>query len=123
MGFTNLIKACLRIPTLFPILIDWFMAPPVIRSLAFLKLTQGIIKSIHHLDEEKTTFITEQVNYCYEVMSFDLKNIGATYQKLIEKVFQEKISKWMEVHADDLVVKSQLVTQHMKDLTEIFNQI
>jgi len=56
-------------------------------------------------------------------MSFDLKNIGATYQKLIEKVFQEKISKWMEVHADDLVVKSQLVTQHMKDLTEIFNQI
>jgi len=30
-------------------------------------------------DQEKTTFITSQGLYCYRVMPFDLKNVGATY--------------------------------------------
>ena len=35
---------------------------------------------MHALDEEKTTFITEDANFCYRVMPFSLKNTGATYQ-------------------------------------------
>ena len=31
-------------------------------------------------DKEKTTFISEDVNFCYRVMPFSLKNAGATYQ-------------------------------------------
>ena len=30
-------------------------------------------------DQEKTSFITSQVLFCYKVMSFGLKNVGATY--------------------------------------------
>ena len=34
-------------------------------------------------DQEKTAFITSQGLYCYWVMSFSLKNVGTTYQRLV----------------------------------------
>jgi len=34
-------------------------------------------------DQEKTAFISPDTNYHYSVMSFGLKNVGATYQRMI----------------------------------------
>ena len=42
---------------------------------------------MHPPDAEKTTFITPHGLYCYNVMPFRLKNAGATYQRLVTKMF------------------------------------
>ena len=40
------------------------------------------------LDVEKTSFITPHGLFCYNAMPFRLKNVGATYQRLVTKMFQ-----------------------------------
>ena len=40
-------------------------------------------------DQEKTTFITSQWLYCYKVMPLGLKNAGAIYQRLVNKMFNK----------------------------------
>ena len=57
-------------------------------------------------DEDKTTFTTDHNLYCDKVMSFNLKNTGATYQRLVNKVFAKLIDKTMEVYVDDMLVKN-----------------
>ena len=40
-------------------------------------------------DQEKTSFVIRQGTYCYRVMPFGLKNAGATYQRLVNRMFQK----------------------------------
>ncbi|GJV13622.1 reverse transcriptase domain-containing protein [Tanacetum coccineum] len=44
-------------------------------------------------DEEKTAFITSQWIFCYTKMPFGLKNVGATYQRLVDRAFQKQIGR------------------------------
>ena len=57
-------------------------------------------------DQENTSFLTGQGIYCYRVMPFELKNAGATYQRLVNRMFQKQIGASMEVYIDDMLVKS-----------------
>jgi len=61
---------------------------------------------MHPLDEEKIAFMTETTNYCYKVMSFALKNAGATYQRLTDKILQPLMRKIVQAYVDDMVVTS-----------------
>ena len=53
-------------------------------------------------------------------MPFALKNAGATYQRLVNKVFADKISRSMKVYVDDMLVKILTIEQHIKDLVDTF---
>ena len=44
---------------------------------------------MHVLDENVATFTTIRGVYCYKVMPFSLKNAGATYQQLVNMIFQK----------------------------------
>ncbi|RVW51928.1 Retrovirus-related Pol polyprotein from transposon 17.6 [Vitis vinifera] len=59
--------------------------------------------------EEKIAFIMSHGLYCYKVMPFKLKNAGATYQRLMTKIFKPLISHTVEVYIDDIVVKSKFL--------------
>ena len=76
---------------------------------------------MHAPDEEKTAFITPRGLYCYKVMSFGLKNAGATYQRLVTKMIQDHLGKTVEVYIDDMVVKSKLAQDHLEDLRRVFD--
>ncbi|XP_072060188.1 uncharacterized protein [Arachis hypogaea] len=78
---------------------------------------------MHPSDQNKTAFITEYENYCYKLMPFGLKNAGATYQRLMDKVFAKQISRNIEVYVDDMVAKTKIGNNHLHDLAEIFGQL
>ena len=60
---------------------------------------------MHPPNQKPTSFMTDKGLYCYIVMSFQLKNTGATYQRLVNKMFVEQIGVKMEVYVDDMLVK------------------
>ena len=76
--------------------------------------------SMDPVDQEKTSFITGQGTYCYRVMPFGLKNAGATYQRLVNMMFQKQIGTTMEVYIDDMLVKSTTAELHIAHLFEAF---
>ena len=71
-------------------------------------------------DQDKTAFITSQGLYCYKVTPFGLKNAGAIYQRLVNKMFSKQIGRNMEVYMDDMLVKSREELTHLDDLKETF---
>ena len=44
-------------------------------------------------DQERTAFVTPIGNYHYKVMLFDLKNVGAAYQKMMTRMFEPQLGK------------------------------
>ena len=74
-------------------------------------------------DTEKTSFITPWGTYCYKVMSFGLKNAGATYQRTTTTLLHNLIRKEVEVYIDDMIVKSKDREGHMLALRKFFERI
>jgi hypothetical protein len=50
------------------------------------------------------------------VMTFGLKNVGATYQRAMKLIFHDLLGVLLEVYIDDLVIKSINFEGHMDDL-------
>ena len=69
-------------------------------------------------DEEKTTFITDKDLYYYKVMPFSFKNVGATYQQLINKIIKHQIGRYMKVYINDVLVKSMEAYWYIANLEE-----
>jgi hypothetical protein len=56
----------------------------------------------------------------YVVMTFGLKNAGATNQRAMNYIYHDFISKLVEIYIDDVVVKSTLTGRHLEDLCQVF---
>ena len=121
VDFTNLNKACPKDP--FPMpridqLVDATVGHP---QMSFLDAFQGYHQiALAPGDQEKTAFMTPIGNYYNKVMRFGLKNAGSTYQRMMTRMFEPQLGKSIEVYIDDMVVKSKLVSEHVRDLGVIF---
>ncbi|GKA61398.1 reverse transcriptase domain-containing protein [Tanacetum coccineum] len=124
VDFKDLNKACPKDG--YPLLeIDW-----KVQSLCGYpcKCFLDAYKGYHQIkmekeDEEKTVFITSQGIFCYLKMPFGLKNVGATYQRLVDKAFQKQIGRNLEVYVDDLVIKSSTEQEIIRDIEETFKTL
>ena len=94
------------------------------KMLSFLDAFSGYNQiKMHPRDECKMTFMTELSCYCYTMMPFGLKNAGATYQRLMDRVPAPMIGRNVQAYVDDMVVTSQVKDQHVADLEELFTTI
>jgi ribonuclease HI len=75
-------------------------------------------------DIHKTTFrVPGAVGlFEYVVMTFGLKNAGATYQRAMNHIFHDLIGNLVEIYIDDVVVKSALVEGHLDDLRQVLER-
>ena len=90
--------------------------------MSFLDAFQGYHQiSLALEDQEKIAFVTPTGNYHYKMMSFGLKNIGSTYQRMMMRMFELQLGKNIEIYVNDMVVKSKVVSEHLVDLGGTFN--
>lgn len=92
-----------------------------ITSQCRISSTSSITQSATYKDDQQhTSFMTEKNIYCWKRMPFGLKNVGAAYQHLVNKMFAGEIGKIMEVYIDDIVVKSEKKEDHLTHLAQTF---
>ena len=107
VDFTDLNKACPKDSYPLPrvdVLVDSMTQHQL---LSFMDAFLGYIQiRMHEADQEKTSFITSQGLFRYKMMPFFLKNTGATYQRLMNKMFTQQIGRNVRVYIDDMLVKS-----------------
>ena len=53
-------------------------------------------------------------------MPFGLKNAEATYQRLVNRMFQKQIGASMEVYIDNMLVKAVKAELHVDHLAKLF---
>jgi hypothetical protein len=76
-------------------------------------------------DASKIAFICPDFICLFEwfVMTFDLKNAGATYQRAMNLIFHELLRNTVEVYIDDIVVKLAEFSSHIAYLRKAFDKM
>jgi len=124
VDFTDLNKACPKDSYPLPNIDKLVDSASGCKMLSFFDTFSGYNQiKMHPRDESKTTFMTETCSYCYKVMPFGLKNAGATYQRLMDKVLAPKLGRNVQAYVDDMVVTLHQRRQHAADLEELFATI
>jgi hypothetical protein len=71
----------------------------------------------------KTSFITPFGAFCYTILPFGLKSVGATYQGGIQWCLHSQLGHNAEAYIDDVVVKMREDEGLISDLAETFDNL
>ncbi|KAG9442391.1 hypothetical protein H6P81_018245 [Aristolochia fimbriata] len=124
VDFRDLNKACPKDD--FPLPITELMVDATTghEALSFMDGSSGYNQiRMDPKDEELTAFRTPKGIFCYKVMPFGLKNVGATYQRAMQNIFDDFLHKRIECYVDDLVVKTKQRSDHLLDLRAVFERL
>ena len=121
VDYIDLNKACLKDSYPLPRIDQLVDSTAGHQLLSFMDAFLGYNQiKMDEANQEKTSFITSQGLFCYMVMPFGLKNVGATYQRLVNHMFRPQIGRNVEVYVDDMLVKSMDKEKYLEDLQETF---
>jgi hypothetical protein len=124
VDYTNLNKHCPKDPFGLPRINQVVDLTAGCSMLSFLDYYSGYHQIIlAKEDEEKTTFITPFVAFCYTSMSFGLKNVGVTYHRAIQTCLADHWGKRVEAYVDDVVIKTENSENFIEDLQLVFNSL
>lgn len=74
-------------------------------------------------DEKLNAIHTLKGIYYYKVMSFGIKNVDATYQRVMQRIFKDMLHKNVDLYVDDLILKSRKRRDHLQDLFMVFGKL
>nr|XP_025703851.1 uncharacterized protein LOC112805725 [Arachis hypogaea] len=114
VNYSNLNKACPKDCYPLPNIDALVDAVVRYRYLSFMNDYSSYNQiPMHRPDEDKTTFITPKEIY-------SLKNVGTTYQRLMNKIFSDLIGKTVEVYVDNILAKTTRLDDLLGDLRNVF---
>jgi hypothetical protein len=124
VDYTDLNRHCPKDPFRLPRINHIVDSTAGSALLSFLDCYSGYHQiALREEDQSKTSFITPFDAYYYKTMSFELKNVGATYQRAIQICLGKQIGENTEAYVDDVVVKTKDPTTLIQDLKQTFENL
>ena len=71
----------------------------------------------------KTAFWTRYKLYEYQVMLFELTNVPATFQELINHMLYNHLDEFVIMYLDDILIYSENEENHKKHVKEILKKL
>jgi hypothetical protein len=119
VDYTSLNKHCPKDPFPLPRIDQIIDSTAGCTRLSFLDAYSGYNQiKLKKEDEEKTAFITPYGIFCYQVMPFGLKNVGATYQRMMQNFLGNQIGRSIQVYIDNVVITTRKEESLINDLQE-----
>ena len=101
--------------------LDWLGNSKVFSTF---DLTKGYFQiPIAEEDQEKTAVWSSSGLYHYRVMPFGLKNAPKVFQRLMNKILEPYLKKFMMVYLDDVIIFSNDPESHLEHLRIFFGVI
>src|SRR5436309_13497285 len=75
------------------------------------------------MDIQNTGFITQRGFYEFVRMPFGLTNAPATFQRLMDKILEAEIGKFVQVYLDDIIIYSETWEEHLEHIKQVFQRL